>query len=81
MAEVEIYVPRWRIAVYEPPPVSSAEQQPWPWLVVVFEGASGMEVDSYPTEAEARTAMIEMTLAHTKAEAEREKQQQSRGNA
>ena len=68
----EIIVRKWRATVYAPPQPTPGDVDPLPLLLVIFESSSH-QVFEYPTEAQARTALAEVTLAHSRALAEREK--------
>jgi hypothetical protein len=73
----EIIVRKWRATVYPPPQSAAGDEDPFPWLLAIFEGSS-QQVFAYPTEAEARTALAQITLAHsTRYLAEREKRSSS----
>ena len=68
----EIIVRKWRATVYAPPQSAADDEDPFPWLLVIFEGSS-QQIFAYPTEAEARTALAQVTLAHSRYLAERKK--------
>jgi hypothetical protein len=68
----EIIMRKWCATVYAPPPPEGGDADPFPWLLVIFE-RSTKQVFAYPTEAEARAALAQVTLAHSRALADREK--------
>jgi hypothetical protein len=72
----EIMVRKWRATVYAPPQSAAGDEDPFPWLLAIFEGSS-QQIFEYPTEAEARTALAQVTLAHSRYLAEREKRPSS----
>jgi hypothetical protein len=59
-------VKKWRTSLYAPPQSGADDEDPFPWLLAIFE-ASSQQVFAYPTEAEARTTLAQLTLAHSRA--------------
>jgi hypothetical protein len=68
----EIIVRKWCATVYAPPQSATGDDAPFPWLLAIFEGSS-QQVFAYLAEGEARTALAQITFAHSRALAEREK--------
>jgi hypothetical protein len=65
-------VGKWRTTLYAPPQSAAGDEDPFPWLLAIFE-ASSQQFFAYPTEAEARTTLAQLALAHSRALEDREK--------